>query len=98
MARLNLHQLEVFRTVARVGNITRAAEELTISRPSVYRALLYRTARRTATAGANRSIAARRRPPTMKTSSRRVSMGATALSSYARSKPIPNSRPYRSSS
>ncbi|MBI3969422.1 MAG: LysR family transcriptional regulator [Chloroflexi bacterium] len=35
MARLNLHHLEVFRTVARVGNITRAAEELSISQPSV---------------------------------------------------------------
>ncbi|MEK7214313.1 MAG: LysR family transcriptional regulator, partial [Chloroflexota bacterium] len=35
MAQLNVHQLEVFRAVARLGNITRAAVELVISQPAV---------------------------------------------------------------
>jgi molybdate transport repressor ModE-like protein len=35
MAQLNLHHLAVFRAVAQLGNITRAAEELAISQPAV---------------------------------------------------------------
>src|SRR5687768_702246 len=35
MAELNFHHLRIFLTVARLGNFTRAAEELYISQPSI---------------------------------------------------------------